>query len=203
MLAIIEHKQQPPLPQALQQRLVDRVVPSLLHPQRAGDRVRQPIRPIQFGQLDDPHTIRELPPKLTGRGQRKPALANPARADQRNRMRDSSSRLTSESSRPRPTKLLSSTGRLPGANRVSSRAIARSTFDDPRPRAAQPTRAYLGRNESEHLRGHRRGSPRSQRCIHAAPSKPIVRLHTQGGGARSREVRLGPRPQNHPPGSAT
>jgi hypothetical protein len=88
MLAVIEHHKQPPLPQVRHQRFVDRLIAPFLHPHRSRQRVRQQIRPLELGQLDQPHTIRELAREPATRTQREPALADSTRAGQRDRTRD-------------------------------------------------------------------------------------------------------------------
>ena len=133
MLAVIEHHQQPPLPQVSHQRFLDAVLRPVIHAHRASQRIRHKIGTIQLGQLSHPHAVREIAPQPMSRPQREPALADPARTRQRDHTRrrqqppdlhqlasppHEAAQLRRHIARPRPLLLAHDTPtdlRLPGA----------------------------------------------------------------------------------------
>jgi hypothetical protein len=83
VLAGVEDQQQLPFPQVLEQRVKGRPRVLLRQAEHARHRVGQQRGVAQFGQLDDPGTVRVTGRGLRGRDQGDTSLADSARSDDR------------------------------------------------------------------------------------------------------------------------
>ena len=82
VLAVVEHEEDLPGPQVLDERLLDGQVLALLHVDGRGDGGHRRGRVVHGRQLGHEHLAVELVPQIARQSQRQPGLAHPAGADE-------------------------------------------------------------------------------------------------------------------------